>query len=249
MSGGKGGSQTTKVEIPQWLEDAARKNIARGEGVATLGYVPYYGPDVAAFTPMQNAAFENTNSAASAFGLAAPVDSMSMPTARTYANGLSGYSSGGLYDQAVSELKNRRPGQYDAMTGMFINPQTGAQPLSPYGPGQLPGADGAPPGGSGSPAPASPIVGGGRDKDGINVFDLVQSRPRPSEPIITTPHSTFGADLRASLFDPTYDPPGTVLSRAMGVKSAPPPANGKKTSGSVPVPPPRPASIKPRSGR
>lgn len=236
MSGGKGGSQTTKVEIPQWLEDAARKNIARGEGVAALGYVPYYGPDVAAFTPMQNAAFNNTNAAASAYGLAAPTGT-GMPEPTTFNGGVQGYSSGSLYDQALRELKDRRPGQYDAITNMFINPQTGAQPLSPYGPSQLPD-------GNGSPAPASPIVGGGRDKDGVNVFDLVQSRPRPSEPIITTPHSTFGADLRASLFDPTYDPPGTVMSRALGVQSAPAKTSAPSRSGSVPVPPARPAGLK-----
>ena len=132
MSGGKGGKQTTEVQIPQWLEDAARENIARGSDVAKLGYTPYYGPDVAAMTPMQVAAAQNVNQGASAFGLAAPSDPMAgMPTAETFAGGVQGYSSGPLYDQSLAALQQNRPGQYDAMTGMFIDPQTGRYTYTP----------------------------------------------------------------------------------------------------------------------
>ena len=56
--GGKGGKQTTEVKIPEWLEGAARTNMARADEIAKIGYTPYYGPDVAAFTPMQQAAFQ-----------------------------------------------------------------------------------------------------------------------------------------------------------------------------------------------
>ena len=70
--GGKGGSQTTQVSIPPWLEQAAQRNIAKAEDISQIGFVPYMGPDVAAFTPMQQASFMNTGSAAQAFGLAAP---------------------------------------------------------------------------------------------------------------------------------------------------------------------------------
>lgn len=135
MSGGKGGSQTTEVKIPEWLEGAARENIARGSDVAKLGYTPYYGPDVAAMTPMQTAAAQNINQGASAFGLAAPSDPMAgMPQAQTFAGGVRGYSSGPIYDESLTRLKQERPGQYDAMTGMFIDPQTG---FSSYTPGTL----------------------------------------------------------------------------------------------------------------
>ena len=72
MSGGKGGSQTTEVKVPQYIEDAAKANLARADEISRIGYTPYYGPDVAAFSPMQQASFQNTADTASAFGLAAP---------------------------------------------------------------------------------------------------------------------------------------------------------------------------------
>lgn len=128
--GGKGGSTTTEVKIPEWLQSAAQGNIRRAEDVAALGNIPYYGPDVAAMTPMQTAAGQGINTAAGAFGLGTTDLSMGMPAPQTFAGGVQGYSSGNLYDQALRELQARAPGQYNAITGMFINPQTGATPLS-----------------------------------------------------------------------------------------------------------------------
>ena len=58
MAGGKGGSQTSSVEIPEYIEKAAQRNLNKAERISQLGYVPYYGPDVAAFTPMQQAAMQ-----------------------------------------------------------------------------------------------------------------------------------------------------------------------------------------------
>lgn len=69
MSGGKGGSQTTQIKIPDYLEDPIKQNIAQAQDIAKIGYVPQYGPDVAGFSPMQQAAFSNTNQAAGAFGM------------------------------------------------------------------------------------------------------------------------------------------------------------------------------------
>lgn len=130
MSGGKGGSQTTEVKIPKWLEGAARSNIARGQYASQIGPIPYYGPDFAAFTPMQNAAFQNTADAMGAFGMAAPsggaVDGMPQPD--RFAGGVRGYSSGSLYDQALNELRQANPGQFKAINSMFINPNTGQGP-------------------------------------------------------------------------------------------------------------------------
>ena len=167
MSGGKGGSQTTEVQIPQWLEDAARENIARGSDVAKLGYTPYYGPDVAAMTPMQVAAAQNINQGASAFGLAAPSDPMAgMPTAQTFAGGVQGYSSGPIYDQSLEMLKQNRPGQYDAITGMFIDPQTG---LSSYTPGSVgSGSMGSGKGGAAQSSAATVGSGGRSDSRDLN---------------------------------------------------------------------------------
>jgi len=60
MAGGKGGTQTSQITIPDYIEDAARRNLAKAEDISQIGYVPYYGPDVAAFTPMQEASFQQT---------------------------------------------------------------------------------------------------------------------------------------------------------------------------------------------
>jgi hypothetical protein len=131
--GGKGGSQTTEVKIPQWLQDAAQQNIARADVLSTIGYTPYYGPDVAAFTPQQMAAMQGTNQAASAFGMPTSDPMAGMPAAQNF-NGMQAYSSGSLYDQALAQLAAQRPGQFAALTAPFINPVTGANPSSPFGP-------------------------------------------------------------------------------------------------------------------
>ena len=132
--GGKGGSTTTTVQIPAWLENAAQQNIARADRVAQLGNVRYYGPDVAAFTPMQQAAFTNTNDVANAFGMYAPMNPMAgMPQAQTFAGGVQGYSAAPLMDQSMEALRANAPAQYDYLTGMFIDPVTGAVPRYPFG--------------------------------------------------------------------------------------------------------------------
>lgn len=134
--GGKGGSQTTKVEIPAWLDAAGQRALAKGEEIAKIGYTPFYGPDVAALTPDQEAAMRNTRSAASAFGLGGTSPMGGMPEPQTFAGGVRGYSSGSLYDQAVSELQNRRPGQYEALMAQFLDPYK-TQPAAPEQPTEL----------------------------------------------------------------------------------------------------------------
>lgn len=129
--GGKGGSQSTQVTIPAWLEDAAKRNLALADQVSQIGYTPYYGPDVAAFTPMQQASFANTGTAANAFGLQAPTDPMAgMPAPQTFAGGVQGYSSAPMYEEALAALQANRPGQFQAINDLFINPQTGAGPVN-----------------------------------------------------------------------------------------------------------------------
>jgi hypothetical protein len=144
MSGGKGGSQTTEVKVPQYIEDAAKANLARADEISRIGYTPYYGPDVAAFSPMQQASFQNTADAASAFGMSAPTtrqDIMGgMPAPTTYAGGVSGYSSAPMYEQSLAQFQAQRPGQYDAIMSQFIDPVAGTAPsaasLSPAPTGQ-----------------------------------------------------------------------------------------------------------------
>jgi len=156
MSGGKGGSTTSKVEIPAWAEQAAQQNLAKANELAQIGYTPYYGPDIAAQTPLQQSAIGNLGAAAGAYGLGAPTSATAgMPQATTYANGMQGYSSGSLYDQAVAELQARRPAQYNALNAPFINPVTGEAPKSPYANYQTPEQIAA----ANAPAPA-PTYGG-----------------------------------------------------------------------------------------
>lgn len=131
MAGGKGGSSTTEVAVPQYIEDAARRNLDKAEGISQIGYTPYYGPDVAAFTPMQEAAFQNTADAANAFGMSGGnmseqdiMGGTAAPT--TYANGVRGYSSAPMYEDALAQLKANAPGQYDYLSSFYIDPVTGA---------------------------------------------------------------------------------------------------------------------------
>jgi hypothetical protein len=130
--GGKGGSSTTQVKVPAWLESAARQDLARADQLAQIGYTPYYGPDVAAFSPMQQAAFEGTNQAAAAFGMPT-AQGAGMPAPQTFAGGVQGYSSAPLYQQSLDALRAEAPGQYAALTAPFINPVTGAAPAAPFG--------------------------------------------------------------------------------------------------------------------
>lgn len=121
--GGKGGSQTTKMEIPKWIEEPATRNLARAEAAQKIGYMPYSGPQIAAFNPMQQAAMQANIGAGEAFGLLAPGSLQplqGMPAPQTYAGGMQGYSSMPLYDQAVAELQSRSPNQVAAYNQLFV---------------------------------------------------------------------------------------------------------------------------------
>lgn len=116
MSGGKGGGKTTETTIPDWAKEPTIRNIARAEEAQKIGYMPYYGPDIAGFTPSQQQAMQNTLSTAQAFGLApqGQLNAMQgMPQAQQYDIGggqmVSGYSAAPLYEQAVAEVARKQP--------------------------------------------------------------------------------------------------------------------------------------------
>ena len=125
--------------MPQYIEDAGKANLAKADELAKIGYTPYYGPDVAAFTPMQQAAFQGTSDMASAFGTASPTGQQDimggMPAPTTYAGGVQGYSSAPIFEQSVDQLRAARPAQYAALMAPFIDPVTGGQPAAPFGDG------------------------------------------------------------------------------------------------------------------
>ena len=120
MSGGKGGSSTTKVEIPKYLEDFSRSNLAESKEVSRIGNVPMYGPQVAAFNDAQIAARQNVNDMAAAFGMEGAGE-FQMPEV-VERDGIRGYGTIGLYEQALEEMKAARPGQFEAIASRFIDP-------------------------------------------------------------------------------------------------------------------------------
>jgi hypothetical protein len=129
MGRNAGGSETTKTEIPKWLEGAAQDMLGQAQGVARIGPITYRGPDVAALTPQQIAARQGTNQAASAFGMGTVDPTAGLPMAQDF-GGMQGYSSAPMFDQALEELRRTAPAQYEAIMAQFINPQTGAMPAN-----------------------------------------------------------------------------------------------------------------------
>lgn len=116
------------MQIPEWMEQPARRNIARAEEISQLGYIPNFGPQVAGFSNAQYRSMGNNNQMARAYGMQTPTSDVPEPT--MFANGVRGYSSYPLFQQNVNTLRNERPGQYGAIMNQFINPWTGASPIS-----------------------------------------------------------------------------------------------------------------------
>jgi len=134
----KGGSTTSAVTIPEYIEAAAQRNLNKAERISQIGYTPYYGPDVAAFTPMQQAGFQNTADLAGAYGMAAPSSQQDiyggMGPATTYAGGVQGYSSAPMFEQSLQTLGERRPGQKSYIDSFFIDPYSGGGSAGNFAP-------------------------------------------------------------------------------------------------------------------
>ena len=143
MSKGGTTSAGSATEIPQWVQDAGRKQYQTGTELGQLGYTPYYGADVAAFNPMQESAFRSTGTAADAFGMGpastvptgatfgAPSPTWAtdgIPTAQTFAGNMRGYSGMPMYTEALNTLEEQRPYQKQQLEQQFIDPSTGLTP-------------------------------------------------------------------------------------------------------------------------
>lgn len=125
MSGGKGGSRTSSVQIPGYIEDASKRNIARAEQAQQLGYQPYYGLDVAGFNPTQQAAAQMNIDTAQAFGMIPQGQQgltafEGMPQAQQQ-GGMFGYSSAPMFEQAVAAAQQADPTQADIYGSLFGN--------------------------------------------------------------------------------------------------------------------------------
>ena len=164
-----GGSTESEVKIPKWLEEQAKQNLQRAQDVASIGYTPYYGAEVAAFNPMQQAGFQNTADASRAFGMSAPTDAMAgMPQAQDFGGGVMGYSSAPLFEDAMSRFRDARPAQANLIDSFFIDPVGGSQTS----------------GGFGSVNQNVPS-GGGMTAD--SVFNAPPPRAVPDQPTYTQP--------------------------------------------------------------
>jgi len=121
--GGKGGSQQQTQQIPKFIEDYAQRNLARAEAAQKIDYMPYTGPELAAFNPTQTQAMQNQIGAAQAFGMApAGMSAMQgMPQATQYAGGVTGYSSVPLYEQALAEAAAKDPASFKQREQLFVS--------------------------------------------------------------------------------------------------------------------------------
>ena len=120
--GGKGGSTKSAQEIPSWMREPAIRNIARAEQAQQIGYQPFFGLDVAAVNPTQQAAGQAKISAAQAFGMAPEnlTAYSSLPQTETI-DGITGYSSAPLYLDAVARAGEANPTQKEIYDSLFGN--------------------------------------------------------------------------------------------------------------------------------
>ena len=200
MAGGKGGSTTSNVQVPEYIEEAAKRNLARADVISQIGYVPYYGPDVAAFTPTQEAAFQNVAGQAGAFGLSTPAGGAmaGMPAPQEFAGGIQGYSSAPLFEQAQADLAAKRPAQVNLMNSLFIDPftgQVGTNVAAPIDYSQL--------------GTVADIREADRQRD-LAVAEMNMQGSALSAP----EYNTYVNTIQEAIGDPTYNPATDVLTQS-----------------------------------
>jgi hypothetical protein len=122
-----GSKSVTENKIPAYMEEAGKLAVEEAKKIKEMGYLPYFGPEVAAINPYEQAMAQNVGGMASAFGLAAPA-AMDMSGVDTMTSGgVTGYTTAPAYFAALERLKETRPDQYEffANLGRF-DPITGA---------------------------------------------------------------------------------------------------------------------------
>ena len=174
---------------------------------------PVNVPQYMAVAPQ--AQYSGTNALLSSLGLET-VAPPSMPT--TTVGGMEVYTSQPFQEQMETSYAERYPGQYDYLRSFYMDPVTGEFGERSYGY--------ANPMTTQPVAPTSGGGGGGNDDNdswsssptatrysSTGRAPTVRPRLRPTSAADT--ETTFGADLSRSLSDRSYDPPGTVVSRAL----------------------------------
>lgn len=168
------GSKSTTVQenrIPRYLEEAGQLAVEEAKKIKEMGYLPYFGPEVAAINPYEQAMAQNVGSMASAFGLAAPaaMDMSGVDTATS--GGVTGYTTAPAYFAALERLKETRPDQYEFFAGLGrFDPITGA--INPnYNPSPTTNMPNL--------LPSTARIGGGGD-DGPNMREFMDERKAES---------------------------------------------------------------------
>ena len=173
---------------------------------------PVNVPQYMAVAP--TAQYSGTNALLSSLGLET-VAPPSMPT--TTVGGMDVYTSQPFQEQMETSYAERYPGQYDYLRSFYMDPVTGEFGERSYG--------------YVDPMATQPVTttgggGGGNDNNDSWSSDpnatrysstgrapTIRPRLRPTSAADT--ETTFGADLSRSLTDRSYNPEGTVVSRAL----------------------------------
>ena len=161
------------------------------------------------------AMYSGTNSLLDSLGLG-NVSAPSMPT--TSVGGIEAYSSQPFQEQIEGSYADANPGQYDYLKSFMMDPVTGefgersygyndpmAQAVAAQQAQNINYGDSRTTGYMSQPNSTGNVSG--------SLSDGVSLRP-PTRPT-TTAQSTFGSDLMSSLSNSNYNPPGTVVSRAI----------------------------------
>lgn len=178
---------------------------------------PVNVPQYMAVAPQ--AQYSGTNALLGSLGLET-VAPPSMPT--TTVGGMEVYTSQPFQEQMETSYAERYPGQYDYLRSFYMDPVTGEFGERSYGYNDpMAMQPVAPTGGSGGDRPVFANDVRDAQMDFINrggysstgEAPTVRPKLRPTSAADT--EKTFGADLSRSLSDRSYDPPGTVVSRAL----------------------------------
>lgn len=103
--------QTTEVKVDEELKRMGDEQYVRGLLTSMLKPEPNRAPTIASMTPQQVAAMNAQIEGANSFGF--DFDPVTMPKPTTSETGFSGYSTGGLFDDAVAGISPERKAQVD----------------------------------------------------------------------------------------------------------------------------------------
>lgn len=147
----------------------------------------------------------------------------SMPT--TTVGGMEVYTSQPFQEQMETSYAERYPGQYDYLRSFYMDPVTGQMGERSYGYADPMAAQAVAQTGGGDDGPnmrefMDQARENARRRSGVpQTGDYPNMSSMPAIAGYTTPSTpaerTFSSDLSRSLSDRSYDPPGTVVSRAL----------------------------------